>query len=82
MTVSSKRLSNSARLPGGRDVSLTTLSIAWVMANPVITSAILGASKPEQLTDSLAAADFSIDAELKKQLDELTAEYRHGDALR
>jgi aryl-alcohol dehydrogenase-like predicted oxidoreductase len=65
-----------------RGVPLTTLSVAWVLANPTITSAILGASRLEQLDDSLAAANYAIDPELKEQLDELTAEYRRGDADR
>ena len=65
-----------------RGVPLTTLSVAWVLANPTITAAILGASRLEQLDDSLAAANYAIDPELKDQLDELTAEYRRGDADR
>jgi aryl-alcohol dehydrogenase-like predicted oxidoreductase len=63
-------------------VSLTTASVAWVLANPVITSAILGASRAEQLADTLAAADLQLDAALKTRLDELSAEYRMGDAAR
>ena len=65
-----------------RGVPLTTLSVAWVLANPIITAAILGASRLEQLDDSLAGANYAIDPELKEQLDELTAEYRRGDADR
>jgi 1-deoxyxylulose-5-phosphate synthase len=64
-------------------VSLTTLAVQWVLANPVITSAIVGASRPEQLADSLAAANNKpLDADLKAQLDDLTAAYRQGDAPR
>lgn len=65
-----------------RGVPLTTLSVAWVMANPSITAAILGASRLEQLDDSLAAANYVLDTELKQQLDDLTVEYRRGDADR
>ena len=36
-------------------VSLVTLSVAWVLANPAVTAPIIGASKPEQLDASLAA---------------------------
>ena len=43
-------------------MSLVTLAVAWVLANPVITAPIIGASRPEQLDDSLAAAVFRIDA--------------------
>jgi aryl-alcohol dehydrogenase (NADP+) len=63
-------------------VSLTTLAVAWVLANPVVTAPIIGASRPDQLADSLAAADFPLDSELKADLDELTGQYRLGDAVR
>jgi 1-deoxyxylulose-5-phosphate synthase len=59
---------------------LTTLAVAWVLANPVITSAIIGASRREQLADNLAAADWQLAPSLKERLDELTHEYRYGDA--
>jgi aryl-alcohol dehydrogenase-like predicted oxidoreductase len=61
---------------------LTKLAVAWILANPAITSVILGASRTEQLTDTLAAADYSLMSELKAKLDELTVEYRRGDAVR
>jgi len=54
--------------------------VAWILANPSITSVILGASRPAQLTDTLAAADYQLPEDVKTQLDELTLEYRRGDA--
>jgi aryl-alcohol dehydrogenase-like predicted oxidoreductase len=59
---------------------ITTLSVAWVLANPTITSVILGASRVEQLTDTLAAADCKLDSALKTRLDEVSVEFRTGDA--
>jgi aryl-alcohol dehydrogenase-like predicted oxidoreductase len=64
------------------ELSLTTASVAWVLANPAVTSAILGASRPEQLEATLAAADLTLEPALKAQLDEISAEYRMGDAAR
>jgi len=61
---------------------LTTLAVAWVLANPAITSAIIGASKPEQLKASVAAVEFKLDPSLKAKLDEVTHEFRMGDAVR
>jgi diketogulonate reductase-like aldo/keto reductase len=55
---------------------------AWVLANPTITSAILGASRVDQLSNTLSAVDLKIDDDLKKRLNELIAEYRRGDAVR
>ena len=63
--------------------SLATVAVAWVLANPVVTSAIIGADQPpEQLVDTLAAVDFKLEAPLKEQLDDLSLEYRYGDAKR
>jgi aryl-alcohol dehydrogenase (NADP+) len=63
-------------------VPLVTLSVAWVLANPAVTAPIIGASRPEQLEASLAAADFDMSAALKDELDQLTNDYRMGDAAR
>lgn len=63
-------------------VSLPTLAMQWVLANPVITSPIIGASRPEQLADVVAAVGSPIDAELKQRIDTLTYEYRFGDNAR
>ena len=62
--------------------SLARLSLAWVLANPLVTSAIIGASRPEQLDDTLAVAELQLDPELKARLDDATVEYRWGDAPR
>ena len=63
-------------------VPLVTLAVAWVLANPAITSPIIGASRPEQLAASVAAVDFVLTPELKQRLDDLTRDYRMGDAAR
>jgi aryl-alcohol dehydrogenase-like predicted oxidoreductase len=62
--------------------SLVTLSVAWVLANDTITAPIVGASNPDQLAASLDAAEFVLESDLKSRLDELTNEYRMGDAPR
>lgn len=47
--------------PRGR--SLVQTALAWVLAQPGITSAIVGASKPEQLADTLAAVNLTLTPE-------------------
>jgi aryl-alcohol dehydrogenase (NADP+) len=61
---------------------LATLAVAWTLAHPAITSPIVGASRPEQLDATVAAADVTLDADLLDRLNELTAPYRRGDAPR
>jgi 1-deoxyxylulose-5-phosphate synthase len=63
-------------------VEPVTLAVAWVLANPAITAPLIGASKPEQLKANVAAVDYKLDAGLKAKLDELSHEYRMGDAAR
>ncbi len=69
-------------LAGQAGVSLVTLAVAWVLAHPAVTAPIIGASRPDQLADSLAAAEYTLDPELKSQLDKVTHDYRMGDAPR
>jgi aryl-alcohol dehydrogenase-like predicted oxidoreductase len=52
-----------------RDKALVRVALAWVLAQPGMTSAIVGASKPEQLDESLAAADLTLDAEEREACD-------------
>ena len=54
-------------------MSMATLAVAWVLSHPAVTAPIVGASRPEQLTDSLAAA------EVNGLPHELKAETRRND---
>lgn len=63
-------------------LSLTAAALAWVASHPAVTAPIVGASRPEQLVESLAAFKTALDPELKQKLDELTLQYRLGDAER
>jgi aryl-alcohol dehydrogenase (NADP+) len=58
-----------------------TLAVAWVLANDIVTAPIIGASRPDQLEDNVAAVDVVLDADLRLRLDELTAQFRRGDAV-
>ena len=64
-------------------MSMATMAMRWVISNPAITAPIIGASKPEQLADSLAAAEQGpLPEDLKAKLDEITHEWRAVDAER
>jgi aryl-alcohol dehydrogenase-like predicted oxidoreductase len=63
-------------------VSMATLAVQWVLANPVITSPIVGASRPDQLADSVAAVGATLAPEISERLGQLTYEFRFGDNAR
>lgn len=51
------------------DQSMPRVATAWVLANPAVTAAIVGASRPQQVMDAVAAADFRLTADQKQALD-------------
>lgn len=63
-------------------VEPATLAVAWVLAHPAVTAPLIGASRPEQLKASIAAAEYRLDPKLKQTLDQLSHDYRMGDAAR
>ena len=47
-----------------KGLNMVSVAVAWVLAQPGITSAIIGASRPDQLDANLAAFDVEFDEEL------------------
>ncbi len=50
-------------------LTLPQLAIAWVLQNPNVSAALVGASRPEQLKDSVQASGVVLDAEVKAAID-------------
>jgi aryl-alcohol dehydrogenase-like predicted oxidoreductase len=53
--------------------TLGQLALAWVLREPNVASAIIGASRPEQVVENAAAADLEIDPALFEKADEILA---------
>ncbi|MEU1809580.1 aldo/keto reductase family protein [Micromonospora sp. WMMD1076] len=52
-------------------LTMPQLAVAWVLQNPNVSSAIVGASRPEQVHDNVKAAGVKLDADLLKAIDEI-----------
>jgi aryl-alcohol dehydrogenase-like predicted oxidoreductase len=52
-----KRVKKLSELAAKLDMTTAQLAIAWVLKNPNVSTAILGATKKQQLLDNLAAMD-------------------------
>ncbi len=50
-------------------LSLAQLAVAWVLQNPNVASAIIGASRPEQVDENVKAAGKKLDADLLAKID-------------
>jgi 1-deoxyxylulose-5-phosphate synthase len=66
----------------GAGLPLAQLALSWVLARPAVTSVLIGASRPDQLTATLAAADTTLSDDIRVTLDEATHAWRMGDAQR
>jgi aryl-alcohol dehydrogenase-like predicted oxidoreductase len=52
-------------------LTMGQLAIAWVLNNPNVSAAIIGASRPEQVRDNVKASGVKLDAGLLKAIDEI-----------
>ncbi|MGB5759883.1 MAG: aldo/keto reductase [Acidimicrobiales bacterium] len=61
---------------------LTTLAVAWVLNQPGITAPIIGASRPDQLDDVLAACDVDLTPDLSAALEDAAGAFKLTEAVR
>ena len=61
-----------ARVASARGVSRAQVALAWLLHQPVVTSPIVGVTKPHHLADAVAAVDVSLSS---SELEELGAGY-------
>ncbi|MEV4168961.1 aldo/keto reductase family protein [Nonomuraea sp. NPDC049709] len=52
-------------------LSMAQLAIAWVLQNPNVSSAIVGATRPEQVRDNVKAAGVKLEADVMKRIDDV-----------
>jgi aryl-alcohol dehydrogenase-like predicted oxidoreductase len=55
------------------ECSPARLSLAWLLAKPVVTSVIVGAKRVDQLQDNLAAVDLKLSQDELRELDQVSA---------
>ncbi|TSA85924.1 aldo/keto reductase [Deinococcus detaillensis] len=56
-----------------RNHTLLELAFSWLAAQPVVSSVIAGATRPEQIEQNVAAADWQLSAEDLSEIDRITA---------
>jgi aryl-alcohol dehydrogenase-like predicted oxidoreductase len=52
-------------------LTMAQLAVAWVLQNPNVSAAIVGASRPEQVYDNAKASGVKLDSDLLKAIDEI-----------
>lgn len=59
-----------AEVAAARGVKPTQVALAWVLAQPGVTSPIVGASRLEHLEDAAAALDITLSGDERRRLEE------------
>jgi aryl-alcohol dehydrogenase-like predicted oxidoreductase len=65
-----KRVQQLAPLAESAGLSMAQLAVAWVLQNDNVSSAVIGASRPEQVHDNAAAAGVKLEEDLLAMIDE------------
>jgi aryl-alcohol dehydrogenase-like predicted oxidoreductase len=55
-------------------LTLAQLAVAWVLQNPNVSAAIIGATRPEQVRENVRASGVRLDGALRQQIDEILAD--------
>jgi len=66
-----KRVQQLVPLAEEAGLTMAQLAVAWVLQNENVASAIIGASRPEQVDDNVAAAGVKLDDEVLSKIDEV-----------
>jgi len=66
-------LDHLEKLAKSKGATVSQVALAWLLADPLITSPIIGANSPEQLMDNLGAINVHLTPEEKSALDQATA---------
>ncbi|UQS26473.1 aldo/keto reductase family protein [Amycolatopsis thermalba] len=64
-----ERVARLEPLAAQAGLTLAQLAVAWVLQNPNVASAIVGASRPEQVHENVKAAGVKLDADLLTEID-------------
>jgi aryl-alcohol dehydrogenase-like predicted oxidoreductase len=60
-------------------LSMAQLAVAWVLQNPGVSSAIIGATRPEQVRDNVRAAGVRLDPEVLGRIDDILEPFIERD---
>ncbi|MHC4751501.1 MAG: aldo/keto reductase, partial [Planctomycetota bacterium] len=52
------------------------LAVSWVLRRPEVTAAIVGARRPEQITETAPASDWDLSEEVIEKIEQLLTEYQ------
>ena len=65
-----ERVQQLQAIAGDLKITMAQLALAWVLREPNVASAIVGASRPQQVEDNAAASGIELDTETLRRIDD------------
>ncbi|MCT1400359.1 aldo/keto reductase family protein [Paenibacillus sp. p3-SID867] len=59
------------KIAGELEVSVGNLALAWILRQPNVASALVGASRPEQVTENVKAAGIELSEDVQTRIEEI-----------
>jgi aryl-alcohol dehydrogenase-like predicted oxidoreductase len=66
-----RRVQDLKPIAADHGLTMAQLAVAWVLQNPNVASAIMGATRPEQVHDNVKASGVRLEAETMKKIDDV-----------
>ncbi|WP_433617963.1 aldo/keto reductase [Paenibacillus cellulositrophicus] len=67
------------RMAADLELAPSSLSLAWLMGRPAVSTVIVGATRTSQLEDNLRSVDMTLSAETIQELDRISEPFRNGE---
>ncbi|WP_145027757.1 aldo/keto reductase [Paenibacillus sp. Y412MC10] len=67
------------RLAAGLELAPSSLSLAWLMGRPAVSTVIVGATRTSQLEDNLRSVEMTLSEETIQELDRISEPFRNGE---
>lgn len=67
------------RLAADLELAPSSLSLAWLMGRPAVSTVIVGATRTSQLEDNLRSVEMTLSEETIQQLDRISEPFRNGE---
>jgi aryl-alcohol dehydrogenase-like predicted oxidoreductase len=77
-----ERVQGLRPIAGDLGMSMGQLAVAWVLQNPNVAAAIIGASRPEQIIENVGASGLAIPAEVLTRIDEALGDVVERNPMR
>jgi aryl-alcohol dehydrogenase-like predicted oxidoreductase len=76
------RIQELAPIAADLGLSMAQLAVAWTMQNPNVSAAIIGATRPEQVSDNVKAAGVRLDDDVLERIDKVLGDVVERDPAR